>query len=602
MTLGVLRFLERHRPFSGLDEADLVRLAEQVQIEFHPSGTSVLVAGGEPARFLFVVWKGKVELRSEGVAFDEIEDGEIFGIRSVFSNEPPLADAVAVEDTLCILLDPELARDVLGTETGARFLTMALAARPSPPAHRRLPLETVGAICSSEVLQVPADRRLVDVAADMTVAGVTASLTRVEGRLGIVTDRDLRVSMGRRVDVMAPVSQIATVPVHTISPSDLAADSVFRFLELGIHHLPVVDGGTVVGMLTDLDLLRLEYSDVFRLRSHSEHLGIGSALEAHGSRIRAALVSLVRTGVDAAHVALAAASLMDAAVSALILDAVETEGDPGVPWAWLALGSAGRREQSLGGDQDHAIVYADGGDDQLFGRIAERVVDGLERLGYPRCRSRVMASEVGWRGSEEWWRQRAEDWPTVVDRRAAFLSAIAFDARRVHGRLDLEPILRHAVEAARAAPGFLGRLSVFVRETRVPVGPFGHLAFDRTSRNGGVDVKRAGLLPIIEMARVWSLEAGSIAVSTVERIGEAERAGIISADEAGALVEAFRVFQDLRLTRHLAAHDHGRPFVDIVDPDGLGRLDRGRLRDALRIVRDARAGFVAEHGPRVRHR
>ena len=34
-------------------------------------------------------------------------------------------------------------------------------------------------------------------------------------------------------------------------------------------------------------------------------------------------------------------------------------GRPPVPYAWLALGSEGRREQTLRTDQDNAIVFAD---------------------------------------------------------------------------------------------------------------------------------------------------------------------------------------------------------------------------------------------------
>lgn len=43
-------------------------------------------------------------------------------------------------------------------------------------------------------------------------------------------------------------------PVHTVTPATLAADAVARLRQHRIHHLPVMDGDRVVGVVTDRDL------------------------------------------------------------------------------------------------------------------------------------------------------------------------------------------------------------------------------------------------------------------------------------------------------------------------------------------------------------
>ncbi len=70
-------------------------------------------------------------------------------------------------------------------------------------------------------------------------------------------------------------------------------------------------------------------------------------------------------------------------------------GRPPVPYAWIALGSEGRREQTLRTDQDNAIVFADVPPEKeeevqrFFLDLAGRVVSGLERCGFPRCKGGI---------------------------------------------------------------------------------------------------------------------------------------------------------------------------------------------------------------------
>ena len=90
------------------------------------------------------------------------------------------------------------------------------------------------------------------------------------GRLvGIVTDRDLRHHLfsagvfkaigATSVETMlkaVPVSEIMSAPVVSVSPSDDLVDAARLMLEDKVGSLPVVQGGHVVGMLTETDMLR----------------------------------------------------------------------------------------------------------------------------------------------------------------------------------------------------------------------------------------------------------------------------------------------------------------------------------------------------------
>ena len=59
-------FLARFEPFAGLDDDDLARVAASVTVLDIAAGDEVLVEDGAPARSLFVIRSGAMELLHEG--------------------------------------------------------------------------------------------------------------------------------------------------------------------------------------------------------------------------------------------------------------------------------------------------------------------------------------------------------------------------------------------------------------------------------------------------------------------------------------------------------------------------------------------------------
>ena len=103
--------------------------------------------------------------------------------------------------------------------------------------------------------------------------------------------------------------------------------------------------------------------------------------------------------------------------------AVADLGRPEGRFAWLCFGSQARREQTVLTDQDTGLVLpagADDGEDAAWAAVAAWVTDALERVGYPRCRGGVMASEPLWRHDLAGWHARLDalDKEADVARRA----------------------------------------------------------------------------------------------------------------------------------------------------------------------------------------
>lgn len=109
-----------------------------------------------------------------------------------------------------------------------------------------------------------------------------------EGRLvGIVTDRDLRnrvIAPG--VDLALPVSTVMTSDPVTAPADALAFELFFDMAARNIHHVPVMRGAEVLGVLSSSDLARLQHDNPVLLvgRSDASQRSTDSSRRASGSR------------------------------------------------------------------------------------------------------------------------------------------------------------------------------------------------------------------------------------------------------------------------------------------------------------------------------
>jgi len=109
------------------------------------------------------------------------------------------------------------------------------------------------------VLSIDADATVYEAVERMVGANVGSLLVEVDGHInGIFTERDYlrRVTLEGRTDKESTVREIMTSPLLVVSPETSLEECMSLMTERRIRHLPVAEGGKVIGLISIGDVVK----------------------------------------------------------------------------------------------------------------------------------------------------------------------------------------------------------------------------------------------------------------------------------------------------------------------------------------------------------
>jgi CBS domain-containing protein len=113
----------------------------------------------------------------------------------------------------------------------------------------------------ADVLQIEADASVFEAVKQMVEANVGSLLVAEGGETtGIVTERDYlrRVTLEGRTDKESAVREIMSAPLIVVTPQTTIDECMALMTDRRIRHLPVVDGGEVVGLVSIGDVVKFK--------------------------------------------------------------------------------------------------------------------------------------------------------------------------------------------------------------------------------------------------------------------------------------------------------------------------------------------------------
>lgn len=410
---------------------------------------------------------------------------------------------------------------------------------------------------------------------------------------GLITDRDLRNRVVARViDTECPIADIATLAPMTIPLGSHAFDALLLMARHHIHHVPVLDGQRVAGMITSTDLTQQQSHSAVYVAGAIYQQDTLEGLVQTSARIKALQQQLAAAQASAYSTGHIVSAITDALTARLLQLGERQLGPAPVEYAWVAAGSQGRNEQTAKSDQDNCMVlddsYREAEHGEYFRQLARFVCDGLHACGYVYCPGEMMATTDTWRQPLQRWQQYFDRWIDQPDPKALMLTCVFFDQRFVHGQPALLDALRTGVlQRCPQQRIFLAHMVGIALTHQPPLNWLGRLSTIKGGEHQGtIDLKHSGIVPITDLARVYALAGGSAAVNTRERLEQASASGEISEQRVRDLLDALELLGTLRLQHQAQCLAEGREADNHLHPDQLSNLERGHLKNAFAVVKE----------------
>lgn len=615
---AVTDFLKAIPPFQFLSIPELRTLAKTMSQEYFPRDTVILSAGGEAADSLYVIKKGGVKLSIAGgegtdVILDMRSEGELFGLLSMLGGDVTRLNVTAIEDTICYTVPGDQVRQHLLTHSEAagylvktsvtRYIDRSLneireRTRLIGDGERLLYSLSVDDVAMRPAFLCNPETNIQAVAQSMSATKSTSVFVVDSDKhaVGIVTDNDFAEKVvACAKPLYGAVTEIMSSPVISVEATDPVFYALVQMLSHNIHHLLVTRGGVAKAVLTNHDLLLLQGKSPLTLLRHVGQQANLDDLAAAQARTSELIPLLMREGAKPSHVTRIVAELNDRVV-AKILELGEKElGKPPGPYCWVVMGSEGRQEQTFKTDQDNGLIYDDIDDARgaaaYFEKLARFVSAALERCGYPPCEGGFMATNARWRQPLSAWKENFTTWITDPVQATAEDAFILFDMRPVAGSTHLyEDLWRHNRELLTSANLFKSIFAFISINHKPPLGFFRQFVVERTGQHKHeLDLKLKGTGPIVNAARIWSLEAGLREINTIDRLRALDGANTVEAKLLADLREGLEFLTSLRLEHQLKQAKAGVGISNYINPEALSPLQKGLLKEAFEAISRAQA-------------
>jgi CBS domain-containing protein len=426
----------------------------------------------------------------------------------------------------------------------------------------------------------------------MAAKGIS-SLVVVDERgrpVGIITERDVlkAVANHRREVADVPLGTIMSSPVATIRSDAFSYVAMGRMDRLRVRHLVVVDEhGIGIGMVTLRGLMKMRSSYALLVGDEVDAAATPEEMLAAKMKLPRLAGELLAERVEALGVARVLTSVLRALTERAARLAEQSMVEKGwgaapAPWSLLLLGSGGRRESLFGADQDNAIVHAGSReDDPWFAELGKRICDTLDAAGVPFCNGGVMACNGEWRHTVAGWEERITQWIREADGKELLNVHIFVDFRPVYGDIGLATNLRaYLRDQAAKSPRFLHAMAQAAGDIKAPLGVLGQFI----TKDGRLDLKMSGLLPLTSAARILALKHRIEATGTGDRLRALAEGGHMPAGEAASLRDSHEMMVRILLEQQQADLAAGIPTSNRIDPKRLAPADRDRLKQTFKTI------------------
>ncbi|MFT6954801.1 MAG: CBS domain-containing protein [Glaciecola sp.] len=416
--------------------------------------------------------------------------------------------------------------------------------------------------------------------------------------IGIVTDRDLRnrvVAVG--LDMQLSVKQIMTKTPAFLTKNKTLFDAVCLMNELSINHLPVLDEITnaPVGMITATDIFKQQRNNVLFVISDISKANNLYELTRCSWQLPHYFASSARRPGDFDIVGKVLSQATDVMTRKLITFFGQKNGQAPMPYCWLVFGSQAREDQTMGSDQDNALLLAEEPNEEqaaYFEKMAKYVCLGLGKCGIKLCDGNIMASNSKLRMSLNASIEQSKSWVRQPSPEAILSFNIFLDVRSVAGDSSLFLRLQEERQTLFQQSLFLAALARQANEGSVPLSMFQKFVYAKDKKvKDSIDLKHTAIAIINNLVRIHALANGITIPSTVGRLNALPENSGVSSQDIKNLRDIWLFLNRLRW-RHQLNNKVQDNFIRVSD---LSSIEKHQLKAAFQAIHRAQQTAVLKY-------
>ena len=618
-------FLSGLVPFSFLPAEEIALIAKNLTMVQHPEDTILFVQERSRVGYLYILQKGSAERYYEEnykkTMSEMLSEGDLYGGISMLVNDSISVRTFRVnEKSYFYLLPKKIFLEICSrykefteyfTDTfGKRMLEKSYA---SIIANTLQP-EEEGLQFFNRALESLSMKKPVFGESNLSIRNAAKMMGQEEiGSLfintpegeciGVVTEKDLtKKVIATGFDISRPVSDIMSSPVRTIPDQALIFEALLAMMQEDIRHLAVTGANKkVTGIISNRDLLTAQgQSPVFLIREISAAGSMTEIIDRH-NKLPRQIRSLIAGGAKAKNLTRFITTVSETILDKLIEYTIDSVGQPPVEFAFMILGSEGRREQTLKTDQDNAIIFKDvpkkdeSEVKQYFLKFGEKACTLLDEAGYAFCKGDVMAMNPKWCQPLSTWKKYYSGWIHAAEPEDLLKASIFFDFRTGYGNDDfVDSLHRHLFASLQGWPGFFRHLAENAMYFTPPLGFFRNFVVESKGKHrDAFDIKSA-MMPIVDFARIYALKNKIEETNTLERLRQLNLKKVLSRQAYEELERAYSFLLQLRLARQTTSVIDEKAEPDnYIKPKALTRIEQKMLKEIfIRIEKfQSKLGF-----------
>lgn len=577
-------------PFNLLSNAQLERLSRHSDL-IYLDQQQTLVIRSQPIteRYLLLVFKGRGQWQVNDEDKDIIHANETAGALILLQGGE--GRFTALEEVLAYRISGDFF-DVLCQENAAFFAYWSagirdkiarLQQREQTDAFANFMMLTAADVPLLPIVGLNDEFSLQQASKALRAHQASAGLVMMNDQLhGIVTTTDLLNAFTDHEPNHYPLlSQLAKCKLVSMQQDDHLFKALVLMTEHNLSHIVILRQQHPIGILPQKTLLGALANQSVMMGQQLEQAQTLDDLQPIQQGLTALIRSLHHKGVNPKFIAELVSSL-NRALFRKVSHLTRPVSLATLDYALLIMGSEGRQEQILRTDQDNALIWQDNAETSQVSLWAQAIHDALADLGFPDCPGNIMMINPLWQQSLADLLNQVHEWMHQATNESMMYLSILLDADTAAGNPQLTQSLLQQVKSAVASNrAFMGHFAKSVLEFETPLGLFSQF---KTNKQGQLDLKKGGLFPIVQGARVLMCEHNITATTTHERLTALGATRTLSSDFASELVEAFDFMQQLRLNEQLIALEQEAEINNLIMVDRLSHLQKDLLKDSFKLV------------------